>query len=311
MMKKTTQSPAVEKAIKKSQNFEVTLADARRKSEKRAWWVAGVSTFVTLCTLGGLFYVLPLKEKVPYLVMADAYSGQASVARLAGDWKNTPLTATEAINKSNVSHFVVARESFDSALLNLRDWNTVFSMSAPEVSSEYRALLDAMNPNSPFVVYGKTESLRVKVMSIVLNGGDPARNITPTGATVRFQRFVYDKRSGGTRYLDNRIATLTFSYKSNLVLDEKYRIENPLGFQVASYRVDTDVSTAPAPGDVVPAATSDAAASVNGVPPASTASAPAAVGAAPVVTAPVSAAPPPAATNKPTTPSPVAGGAVK
>jgi type IV secretion system protein VirB8 len=253
-MKKETKN--VETSIKKAQNFEITLADARRRSEKRAWWVAGVATFTTLCTLGGLFYMLPLKEKVPYLVMADSYSGQASVARLTGDWKNTPLTASEAINKSNVAHFVVSRESFDSALLGLRDWNTVFSMSTPAVSNEYRALLDRMNPSSPVALYGNQRSLRVKVLSIVLNGGDPSQNITPTGATVRFQRFLYDKQSGGTTYLDNRIATLAFDYKSNLKMEERYRIENPLGFQVSSYRVDTDVSTAPAPGDVIPTATS-------------------------------------------------------
>ena len=253
-MKKETKN--VETSIKKAQNFEITLADARRRSEKRAWWVAGVAIFTTLCTLGGLFYMLPLKEKVPYLVMADSYSGQASVARLTGDWKNTPLTASEAINKSNVAHFVVSRESFDSALLGLRDWNTVFSMSTPAVSNEYRALLDRMNPSSPVALYGNQRSLRVKVLSIVLNGGDPSQNITPTGATVRFQRFLYDKQSGGTTYLDNRIATLAFDYKSNLKMEERYRIENPLGFQVSSYRVDTDVSTAPAPGDVIPTATS-------------------------------------------------------
>src|SRR3546814_19584602 len=76
------------------------------------------------------FLMLPLKEKVPYLVMADAYTGTSTVARLRGDFASNQITTKEAINRSNVSHYVLARESYDSVLLGLRDWVTVYAMSA-------------------------------------------------------------------------------------------------------------------------------------------------------------------------------------
>ena len=79
---KNTTNDKIQKAVKKSLDFETTLVDIRKKSEKRAWVVAGVATFSSLCLLGGLFYILPLKEKEPYLVMADIYTGQATVAKL-------------------------------------------------------------------------------------------------------------------------------------------------------------------------------------------------------------------------------------
>ena len=41
---------------------------------------------MSVVLLSGYFYVLPLKEKVPYLVMADAYTGTSTVARLIGDF---------------------------------------------------------------------------------------------------------------------------------------------------------------------------------------------------------------------------------
>ena len=126
-------------------------------------------------------------------------------------------------------------------------------MSTPDVSNDYRAWMNRSNPNSPFNVYNERASIRVKILSIVLHGGDPKNNITPKGATVRFQRFIYDKQSGGTRVLDNKIATLDFTYKSNLKMAEEYRVENPLGFQVSAYRVDSDVSTPAAPEDINPA----------------------------------------------------------
>jgi type IV secretion system protein VirB8 len=83
----------------------------------------------------------------------------------------------------------------------------------------------------------------VKLLSIVLNGGAPG--MAPKGATVRFQRELYDKQSGATRPLDNKIATLSFTYKTNLDMDDQSRIENPLGFWVTDYRVDDDYSSAP------------------------------------------------------------------
>ena len=96
--------------LNKSINFELTIADIARRSERRAWWVAFAASLMSLILAGGYFYFLPLKEQVPYLVMADAYTGTSTVARLRGDFSKNSITASEAINRSNVSHFVMARE---------------------------------------------------------------------------------------------------------------------------------------------------------------------------------------------------------
>ena len=125
----------VEHAIGRAVNYELTLADQARRSERRAWWVAGTSCAISLILAGGYFYFLPLKEKVPYLVMADAYTGTATVGRLNGDWSRNDITLSEAVNKSNVAHFVLARESYDIALMRLRDWTTVYTMASPSVAT--------------------------------------------------------------------------------------------------------------------------------------------------------------------------------
>ncbi|MDO4640700.1 MAG: type IV secretion system protein [Neisseria sp.] len=239
---KKKQSADLDKVVRKSLDFESTLVDVRRKNEKRAWMVAGVSTFISICLIGGLFYVLPLKEKEPYLVMADAYTGQATVAKLKGNWGENNITMSEAVNKSNITHFVIARESFDSQLIYDNDWAVVYAMSVPSVSNTYRNTMNKGNPNSPFNVYGPARSIRVKILSIVLNNSGKA-NGRDASATVRFQRFILDKANGSLRYIDSNVATLTYTYNSNLEMDEKYRMVNPLGFQVTSYRVDPDTST--------------------------------------------------------------------
>lgn len=232
----------VAEAVAHAVDFELTIADIARRSERRAWTAAWTAVALSLVLAAGYFYMLPLKEKVPYLVMADAYTGTSTVARLQEDFSNRSISSSEAINRSNVAHFVLARESYDVALMNLRDWATVYTMASADVAAEYSALHANQNPESPYNVYGRGRAIRVKLLSIVLIGGGEGR--APKGATVRFQRSLLDKASGASRRLDGKIATLEFSYKPNLKMDEERRIENPLGFQVTSYRVDSDYAAA-------------------------------------------------------------------
>jgi type IV secretion system protein VirB8 len=155
-------------------------------------------------------------------------------------------------------------------------------MAAPDVAQAYMNLHAANNEQSPYKVYGKARAIRVKILSISLIGGENGQ--TPKGATVRFQRNVFDKVNGSTYPLDNKIATISFTYKPNLRMDDQNRIENPLGFQVTGYRVDNDYGSpppaestdpnapanpaAPAPGAVpgAPAAGVPAAGSPDGAP---------------------------------------------
>lgn len=254
MLNRKTSSKKIDDTVAHSVNFEVTVADLARRSEKRAWWVAFTAVALSLILAGGYFYMLPLKEKVPYIVMADAYTGTSTVARLTEDFTNRQISSSEAINRSNVAHFVLARESYDYVLIGLRDWTTVLTMSSPEVASAYTNLYQAGNPDNPYKTYGKERAIRVKLLSVVLIGGGQGQ--TPRGATVRFQRSIFEKLTGVTRPLDSKLATIEFTYKSNLKMDETSRIENPLGFQVTGYRVDNDYATS-APEEQPAAANAD------------------------------------------------------
>lgn len=244
MLGKKTATPQVEAAIAKAANFEVTIADMAKRSERRAWMVAWAAILMSLILAGGYFVFLPLKEKVPYLVMADAYTGTSTVARLTGNLGGHAITASEALNKSNIAHFVMARESYDYSQFGQQDWNTVHAMGTPMVTAGYARLYTKTNPDNPQIRFGKNKSIRVKILSLQLH--DPAEvGGTPKSATVRFQRSLYDKAVGASTPLDSKIASLEFSYNANLKMDEPNRILNPLGFQVTSYRVDNDYAASP------------------------------------------------------------------
>jgi len=241
-------SPKVEQSVAKAVSYEITVADMARRSERRAWWVATGSLLMSLALAGGYYYMLPLKEKVPFLVMADAYTGTATVARLRGTFQGETITANEAINRSNVAQYVLARESYDSAVMGLRDWELVFVMSNGPVSQSMRQRYAGNNPQNPFVMYGREKAIRVKILSITPLGAEP--NGSFRGASVRIQRSLLDKRTGASTYLDNQLVTMRFEYNQNLALSEQDRILNPLAFQVTEYRVDNDYSRGvPVPDD--------------------------------------------------------------
>lgn len=198
---------------------------------------------VTVMTAGGYYYMLPLKEKVPYLVMADAYSGTSTIAKLEANFGGRTITTSEALARSNIARFIIARESFDLSIIGQRDWNTVSAMGTTNVVNEYRALHSSNNPLRPLNTYGKLRAVRVNILSITLIGG---KGQPYKGATVRFQRTVYDKNSTLSTLLDNKIATMGFVYQDNLEMSDSLRVENPLGFRVTDYRVDNDYSSLPA-----------------------------------------------------------------
>lgn len=237
---KKKNSAAAEQLAKEARDFEFTIADAQKRSEKRAWMVATGAASVSILLAIGYIVLLPLKEKVPYVVMADPFTGNSHIARMQDDFQNATITANEAINKSNVSRFVMARESYDWDLIGRRDWYTVNAMANASVATEYIDLFSENNPQNPDTLYGATKSLRIRIKTIILQGKD--KNGQPNSATVRFDRLVVNKQQARIEAADSKIATIAFEYNNNLNMKEEYRVENPLGFRVLSYRVDPENS---------------------------------------------------------------------
>lgn len=261
--RKKTRGDATEKAVQQARSFEVSVADMAKKSERRAWIVAFSATTMAVLLAAGYIFIMPLKEQVPYLVLADPYRGTSSVARI--DKLDPTYTGHEFLTKSNVAHFVIARESYDWDVSSRRDRRLVYSMATGAVLNEYKYLYTADNPENPDKVLGSKISLRIKILSIVLSGQEGGK--APTTANVRFERWQFNRATGESRYIDTRIATLKIGYDKNLQMNEEGRLENPLGFRVYGYRTDPDSFGAatsvppvrPAESVAAPAATSPVA----------------------------------------------------
>ena len=232
-------SEASREVIRQSMDFEASVIAMVKRSERRAWVVAMVSLFVTVCLVCAIVYMLPLKEKIPYLVTVDLKRSTSTLTHLREDMAYSGIYASEALNRSHVARFVQAREGYDWDTINEHDWEFVAAMSNDEVKMLFVKQFDA-SPNSPDKKWGRNVAIRVKVNSIVFHGLDEEKNIRPTGATVRFERWRFNKSSGKSEFLSSHVATLNYQFKNNLKMSDNLRLRNPLGFQVTAYKVDDE-----------------------------------------------------------------------
>lgn len=236
-------SEGSQEILKKSMDFESNVISMVKRSERRAWIVAMCAMGLTLCLAGGVAYMLPLKEKIPYLVTVDLKRSTSTVSHLRDNIAATGIYASEALNRSHVARFVQAREGYDYDTINEYDWEYVASMSNDAVKNLFVKQFDNTN-NSPEKKWGRNTAIRVQVTSIVLSGLDEERGAIPTGATVRFEKWKFDKNTGKSEFQSSHVATMSFEYKTNLKMSDKLRLRNPLGFQVTAFRVDDEINTA-------------------------------------------------------------------
>jgi type IV secretion system protein VirB8 len=232
-------SESSQEILKKSMDFESNVISMVKRSERRAWIVAICALVLTLMMGGAIAYMLPLKEKIPYLVTVDLKRSTSTISPLRDNVAATGIYASEALNRSHVARFVQAREGYDFDTINEYDWEYVASMSNDQVKGLFVKQFDG-TANSPEKKWGRNTAIRVKVNSIVFNGLDEERGAIPTGATVRFEKWRFDKNTAKSEYLSSHVATVRYEYKNNLKMSDNLRLRNPLGFQVTAFRVDDE-----------------------------------------------------------------------
>lgn len=195
-----------------------------RASRDRAWIVAAGASLLAALALLAVVLLTPLKRVELVPVVVDKSSGEAHVVQQLA---RGTISEQEAVRKADLAAYVIARESFDRALLN-HYYAAVQSRSTEAVLKPYMAQLQSGAPDSLYTKYaGATREIDVR--SVVLLGnalGQVRYSATvakPTGAPER-QDFI---ASVGFQYVTDK---LSFAQ----------RLRNPLGFVVSTYRVDQE-----------------------------------------------------------------------
>lgn len=213
-----------------AESWSVDRARASASARKIAWLVAGVASCVALFEAIALIMLLPLKTVVPYTLLVDKQTGFVQELK---PLEGQVVTPDQALTKSFLAQYVLAREGFDIDSLQ-ESYRKVALWSGGDARKSYISGMQASNPLSPLATLPRRASLQVEIRSIsLLNTGT---------AMIRFS--VVRTDPGGQRQeAQNWVSIVKYRFTGE-TMSVADRMVNPLGFQVMRYR--RDVETLPA-----------------------------------------------------------------
>lgn len=219
---------ATERLLDQSKDFEATKTYLLEKSNKRAWLVAWVMVVITVMLCLVLVMLMPLKTVEPYVIRVDS----AGVPDIITAVNAETLETDEALDKFFVARYVRTREGYLYET-NAQDYELVQIMSSDYVKREYDEEFD--QPNSKDKELTNKAKLVPEIISIVLGESGDTKT-----ATIRFKA-VKTKLAENLKSSETFVVTLSYEYQPTVEMLETYRVENPLGFVVTSYRKDKEL----------------------------------------------------------------------
>ena len=206
---------------------------ALRASRRVAWVIAGAAAVVAVLEAIAILTLAPLKTVVPYTILVDRQTGYVETAK---GLQPGLLSQDASVTQSFLVQYVIARETFDAADLQ-QAYRKVNEWSTAPVRAQYQQSMKRSDPNSPLNLFTPTTQVSVTIKSVSL--------LTATTALVRFDtnRVEAGATSGERR---SYAAVVAFRY-SNAPLTMGERFINPLGFQVVSYRRDSETAATVVP----------------------------------------------------------------
>jgi len=209
-----------------AESWSADVARANASARKTAWLVAGVTSCIALLEATAIIMMVPLKTVVPYTLLVDKQTGYVQELK---PLEGQVITPDQALIKSFLAQYVLARESFDINHLQ-ESYRKVALWSEGEARRNYVSGMQASNPLSPLATMPRRALLEVEIRSISL--------LNSSTAMIRFAASRTDP--GGSRQEPQSwvsIVKFRFSGEAMSVAD---RMVNPLGFQVTSYRRDIE-----------------------------------------------------------------------
>lgn len=207
------------------------------RSERRAWNIVKLLGVTCIMSCAAIVCLMPLKTVEPFVIKVDTSTGMSELLHIAN---TQDIPVSDVMNKYWISQYVRSRETYDWRTLD-QDYVKVRELSLPNVFKPY---------NEQFGTHDESLEVQLKdnfrvlteLKSIVIN--------TPSIATVRFTRKLYNNRTGAQDLEQHWTATIGFEYFPDFTVSEERRLINPFGFKVTSYRVDPEIEPVSAEGKV-------------------------------------------------------------
>lgn len=194
-----------------------------KRSEKRAWLVAGTMGGLLVLSWVGMSLMLPLKETIPYVIQTDKQTGIPQVVNAV---EPDTLTANQALDQFFVNQYIQERESYTYQTIEKTFLDTQL-YNNDQVNRQY---VDSMKqPNSVDKVM-KQGTVQVLVKSVILD-----KSAGVDIATARIDKIYTNSQGEQTKR--SFVVRLSYEYHPEGKLKLSYRMENPLGFYVTSYQI--------------------------------------------------------------------------
>ena len=212
--------------------WEQEIIKRAKRSSRIAWFFAMMFAGIAVLSLFAVVLMLPLKSFEPYVVEVDRTTGYIEVK--SGLTRPANLTEQQAITQANVVRYIRNREGYDPfAIQEL--FGIAALLSTGDAARELQAQFSAANPQNPAKVYGKLKRVLVDIKSV-----------TFPNASTAIVRLSTNEKSDTDSIIRHWISVVRFRYTDTPVKNE-WRFENPLGFQVYSYRRDQETVTQGSP----------------------------------------------------------------
>lgn len=224
-MSKTTKP----KHFEQSMDWETSQAVTIKKSEKRAWLVAGGFAVIALAEGLGLTALIPLHRIEPYVITQNEVTG---VVEAAKSLKDSKTTWNEVTKKADLRKYVRARESYSRALAG-DYYKRAWLMSSPNEADRYQQFYNPKlnkSGTSPVTIYGDGGTVAIKIKSVSF--------INDKAASVNYIKIVKVDQLATTRADESEwIATVTYKYGIPPAGEDDREL-NPSGIQISEYRND-------------------------------------------------------------------------
>jgi type IV secretion system protein VirB8 len=227
-MKKSNRE-ALDAYYREAGSWAADRIGALKASRRIAWIVAGAACVVAVAEGVALMVMAPLKTVVPYTLMVDRTTGYVQALKPLDPGQTTP---DRALIQSMLAQYVIAREGFDMTALQA-NYQKVGLWSAEQARTDYVALMQASNLDSPLTRYPRTTVVETRVKSV--------SPLSDRSALVRFDTIRRDE-GGAAHPALPWVAVVEYRF-SGEPMSAADRFVNPLGFQVLRYRRDPEALT--------------------------------------------------------------------
>ena len=208
-------------------DFESSMRYMVQKSNQRAWIVAFFAIIIAILSVIAVLALTPLKSVEPYVVRVDNTTGMVDIITTV---QGKDLTMPEAVDRHFINAYVKAREGYYYDILD-KDYVLTQLLSSQDVAKEYRSIYEGENARNKKL--GNKYIVEVGIISISVEKEKQE-------ATIRV--LLTTKQQGQEVSKNNATITLSYKYYMDSQMSEKARLENPLGFQVTSYRINEEIT---------------------------------------------------------------------